>query len=58
MFLGTDLMENFRRVSLDFHARKVRFQLKRCQSTGFYLSTTATLTRLSSADPVPSVCTN
>jgi repressor of nif and glnA expression len=32
LLLGTDLMENFRRVSLDFHERKVRFQLKRCES--------------------------
>ena len=30
LLLGTDLMENFRRVSLDFRDRKVRFQLKRC----------------------------
>lgn len=30
LLLGTDLMETFRRVSLDFRNRKVRFQLKRC----------------------------
>jgi predicted aspartyl protease len=30
LLLGTDLMETFRRVSLDFEARKVRFQLKKC----------------------------
>jgi predicted aspartyl protease len=29
MLLGTDLLENFRRVSLDFRNRKVRFQLRR-----------------------------
>lgn len=34
MLLGTDLMGNFRRVSLDFGARKVRFQLRRCRSAG------------------------
>ncbi len=34
MMLGTDLMGNFRRVSLDFGARKVRFQLRRCQTGG------------------------
>lgn len=28
MLLGTDLMGNFRRVSLDFRAKKVRFQLR------------------------------
>ncbi|MEO6581051.1 MAG: retroviral-like aspartic protease family protein [Sphingomicrobium sp.] len=30
MLLGADLLETFRRVSLDFQARKVRFQLRRC----------------------------
>lgn len=30
MMLGTDLMGAFRRVSLDFGAKKVRFQLRRC----------------------------
>jgi len=58
MFLGTDLMANFRRVSLDFRARKVRFQLKRCQSTGFILSTYAMSSRLSSSDPTANVCTD
>lgn len=33
LLLGTDLMENFRKVSLDFHNRKVRFQLKRCDAS-------------------------
>jgi hypothetical protein len=31
LLLGTDLLATFRRVSLDFRARKVRFQLKRCE---------------------------
>lgn len=39
LLLGTDILETFRRVSLDFRARKVRFQLKRCQSQGIVLST-------------------
>ena len=39
LLLGTDLMENFRRISLDFRARKVRFQLRRCGSAGMTLST-------------------
>jgi hypothetical protein len=30
LLLGTDLMETFSRVSLDFRSRKVRFQLRRC----------------------------
>jgi predicted aspartyl protease len=50
LLLGTDILEAFRRVSLDFRARKVRFQLKRCGSTGITLSTapSASLARLSS----------
>lgn len=30
MMLGSDVMASFRRVSLDFRAKKVRFQLRRC----------------------------
>lgn len=30
LLLGTDILENFRRVSLDFRARKARFQLRKC----------------------------
>ncbi|MFA6219744.1 MAG: aspartyl protease family protein [Erythrobacter sp.] len=45
LLLGTDLMENFRRVSLDFHARKVRFQLKRCEGRTV-VRTVTTATRL------------
>jgi Aspartyl protease len=41
LLLGTDILENFRRVSLDFKSRKVRFQLRRCQTESF--QTTATL---------------
>ena len=51
LLLGTDLLETFRRVSLDFRARKVRFQLRKCGSTGILISTSPTsLTRLSSED--------
>jgi hypothetical protein len=39
LLLGTDLLETFRRVSLDFRARKVRFQLRRCGSTSVTIST-------------------
>jgi hypothetical protein len=42
LLVGTDLLEHFRRVSLDFHARKVRFQLKRCAPTGVVFSTSST----------------
>ena len=41
LLLGTDILENFRRVSLDFGSRKVRFQLRRCAAQPF--QTTATL---------------
>lgn len=52
LLLGTDLLETFRRVSLDFSARKVRFQLRRCGSTGITIRTASTsgATRLSSGD--------
>jgi hypothetical protein len=47
LLLGTDLMETFRRVSLDFRARKVRFQLRRCAAQGITVSTSAdTVSRL------------
>lgn len=39
LMLGTDILENFRRVSLDFRARKVRFQLRRCTTEGVIIST-------------------
>lgn len=50
LLLGTDLLETFRRVSLDFRARKVRFQLRRCTTQGVAISTSrsSSLTRLSS----------
>lgn len=49
LLLGTDLLNTFRRVSLDFRSRKVRFQLRRCKSTGVRINTsqTAYFTRLS-----------
>jgi predicted aspartyl protease len=39
LFLGTDVLETFRKVSLDFQARKVRFQLRRCSTTGIMIQT-------------------
>lgn len=41
LLLGTDLMEVFRRVSLDFKDRKVRFQLRRCKTSGFIVNTSS-----------------
>ncbi|HEX8380836.1 MAG TPA: aspartyl protease family protein, partial [Allosphingosinicella sp.] len=50
LLLGTDLLETFRRVSLDFRARKVRFQLRRCsQGVSISTSPTSSLTRLSAS---------
>ncbi|HLL30679.1 MAG TPA: aspartyl protease family protein, partial [Allosphingosinicella sp.] len=46
LLLGTDLLETFRRISLDFRARKVRFQLRRCSqrvAIGTSLSSSLTL---------------
>jgi hypothetical protein len=30
LLIGTDILQSFKRVSLDFQSRKVRFQLRRC----------------------------
>jgi gag-polyprotein putative aspartyl protease/Aspartyl protease len=51
LLLGTDILEAFRRVQLDFGARKVRFQLRRCGTVAVPISSspTSTLTRLSSS---------
>ena len=39
LLLGTDILEKFRRVSLDFRSRKVRFQLRRCTTEGVVFRT-------------------
>ena len=52
LLLGTDLLESFRKVSLDFRARRVRFQLKRCRSQGVVIRTSpSTFTRISATAP-------
>jgi len=50
LFLGTDVLNTFRKVSLDFQARKVRFQLRRCSTEGIRIQTSPTYggTRMSS----------
>ena len=57
LLLGTDVLEAFRRVSLDFRARKARFQLRRCGSTTLRIGTVdpSSRTRLSSTGG-PEVC--
>lgn len=58
LLLGTDLMDAFRRVSLDFRARKVRFQLRRCQSSGIIISTqqSSSISRISMDDGSSAAC--
>lgn len=58
LLLGTDLMETFRRVSLDFRARKVRFQLRKCREAGIVLSTSfgGSLTRVGVNDGNEAAC--
>jgi hypothetical protein len=55
LLLGTDLLEAFRRVSLDFKARKVRFQLRRCKQAVF-LDTSASDTLLRLSANAPEAC--
>ncbi len=45
LLLGTDLLETFRRVSLDFRSRRVRFQLRRC-AQGVMIRTSTQSSRL------------
>jgi hypothetical protein len=52
LLLGTDVLNAFRKVSLDFQARKVRFQLRRCTSHGLVVDSwgMSSGTRLSSTN--------
>ena len=54
LLLGTDVMENFRKVSLDFHNRKVRFQLKRCRASMVMRTSVGHASRL--LTEVPEAC--
>lgn len=57
LLLGTDLMETFRRVSLDFRQRKVRFQLRRCEGSAVVISTSSdAYARLSVANGAETAC--
>jgi hypothetical protein len=57
LLIGTDILQSFRRVSLDFEARKVRFQLRRCGSELVTIgnSPQSAMTRMSSNGSM-SVC--
>ncbi|HEV8407783.1 MAG TPA: retroviral-like aspartic protease family protein [Sphingomicrobium sp.] len=48
LLLGTDLLENFKRISLDFRSRRVRFQLRRCEESVVISTDPDGFTRLSS----------
>jgi Aspartyl protease len=56
LLLGTDLMENFRKISLDFLARKVRFQLRRCADSIMVHTAMDTQTRIGAANGATEVC--
>ncbi len=47
LLLGTDILDTFRRISLDFRARKVRFQLRRCEDSVVINTDPDKLSRLS-----------
>ena len=44
------LMENFRRVSLDFADRKVRFQLRKCHHAAITMRTSTRASRIRTSD--------
>ena len=58
LLLGTDLMATFRRVSLDFRARKVRFQLRRCRYSNVMIGTSpsSAVTRIGVNDDSVEAC--
>ncbi len=56
LLLGTDLLENFRKVSLDFRARKVRFQLRSCDRQGILIATVRTASRIAAEQGNRVVC--
>lgn len=56
LLLGTDLMENFRKVSLDFRARKVRFQLRKCSEGIIIRTSTQGASRISLASGAREAC--
>lgn len=56
LLLGTDLMETFRRVSLDFRSRKVRFQLRRCKMANVVIATSSAAVSQVFTDPGSTAC--
>jgi hypothetical protein len=58
LLLGTDILQNFRRVSLDFRARKVRFQLRSCKTEGVFIGSNSedSFGRISPTSRDPDLC--
>ncbi len=56
LLLGTDILENFRRISLDFRGRKVRFQLRHCDDSVTISFDPDNATRLSASAGHEEVC--
>ena len=56
LLLGTDILDTFRRISLDFRSRKVRFQLRRCDQEITINTDPDSATRLKSSVGHPEVC--
>jgi len=56
LLLGTDILQTFRRISLDFRSRKVRFQLRRCDDEVVINTDPDSATRLKSTAGHPEVC--
>jgi len=56
LLLGTDILDNFRRISLDFRSRKVRFQLRHCEDEVVINTDPDSATRLRSSVGHPEVC--
>ena len=53
LMLGTDILEKFSKVSLDFRTRKVRFQLRKCNARAIRVGPATTgASRLKANDPV------
>ena len=59
LLLGTDILQNFRKVSLDFADRRVRFQLRRCGATNVTMGTSPVQTQMiMSSNGALEVCGN
>ena len=56
LLLGTDILENFRQISLDFRARKVRFRLRRCDDSIIISTDPENFTRIQSKRGQEQVC--